>query len=93
MFLPEGFPKSVSADYVPYQIFDSIQALASSFTGTLSTKAILQGVGVGNHEATAAAATLNWVRFLRFLDRVPSHKSLTIRICAKHSLYSDFERW
>jgi len=62
MFLPEGFPKSVSSDYVPYQIFDSIQALASSFTGTLSTKAILQGVGVGNNHATAAAATAQWVR-------------------------------
>ena len=66
MFLPDGFPKSVSNDYVPYQIFDSIQALASSFTGTLSTKAILQGVGVGNTGATAAAATLQWVRVCRY---------------------------
>lgn len=62
IFLPEGFPGSVSEDYVPYQIFDSIQALASSFTGTLSTKAILMGVGVGSNTATATAATLNWVR-------------------------------
>jgi hypothetical protein len=62
IFLPEGFPHSVSADYVPYQIFDSIQALASSFTGTLSTKAMLQAVGVGNVEATATAATMQLVR-------------------------------
>lgn len=62
IFLPEGFPESVSEDYVMYQVFDSIQALASSFTGTLCTKAILTGSGVGDSTATATAATLNWVR-------------------------------
>lgn len=78
IFLPEGFPESVSADYVPYQIFDSIQALASSFTGTLATKAILMGVGVGDNTATATAATLNWVRDSDFqgLLRAPTAISL-----------------
>lgn len=77
IFLPEGFPESVSEDYVMYQVFDSIQALASSFTGTLCTKAILTGAGVGDSTATATAATLNWVRPLHFFGPFePSQRSL-----------------
>ena len=60
IFLPEGYPKTVSADYLEYQIWDSFQALCSSLTGTLSTHAILKGVGVGDG-ATAAAASVRWL--------------------------------
>lgn len=42
-FLPEGYPHSVSKDYFEYQKWDSLQALCSSVTGLLSTRAILQG--------------------------------------------------
>lgn len=77
-FLPEGFPESVSADYVPYQVFDSIQALASSFTGTLATKAMLHGYGVGNTEATAAGATIQWVRASFSLSNPLITQSLTL---------------
>lgn len=55
-FLPEGYPQSVSDDYLEYQFWDSIQALCSSVTGLLSTRAILQGVGVGEATATPTAA-------------------------------------
>ena len=41
-FLPEGFPDSVSSDYLSYQIWDTTQALCSTLTGLLSTKAVLQ---------------------------------------------------
>ncbi len=41
-FLPRGFPQSVSSDYVSYQIWDTCQAFASSITGMLATKAVLQ---------------------------------------------------
>lgn len=61
MFLPEGYPHSVSRDYTAYQVCDTLQALCSSVTGTLSTRAILQGVGVGEAEATALSGTLQWV--------------------------------
>eukprot|EP01117_Protostelium_nocturnum_P013465 TRINITY_DN5025_c0_g1_i2.p2 TRINITY_DN5025_c0_g1~~TRINITY_DN5025_c0_g1_i2.p2 ORF type:complete len:454 (-),score=141.43 TRINITY_DN5025_c0_g1_i2:1556-2917(-) len=60
-FLPDGYPQSVSSDYLNYQIWDSLQALCSSVTGLLATRAILQGVGVGNSEATASAAIVQWV--------------------------------
>ena len=61
LFLPEGYPNSVSPDYARYQMFDTAQALCSSVVGTLSTRAILHGVGVGEAEATVLAGTLQWV--------------------------------
>lgn len=57
-FLPEGYPDSVSRDYLQYQFWDTAQAFCSSITGTLSTYAVLKGIGVGDETATAAAATL-----------------------------------
>eukprot|EP00672_Neobodo_designis_P000481 CAMPEP_0174884336 /NCGR_PEP_ID=MMETSP1114-20130205/85716_1 /TAXON_ID=312471 /ORGANISM="Neobodo designis, Strain CCAP 1951/1" /LENGTH=307 /DNA_ID=CAMNT_0016119739 /DNA_START=48 /DNA_END=968 /DNA_ORIENTATION=- len=62
MFLPEGYPDSVSPDYTAYQVCDTMQALCSSVTGTLSTRAILKGVGVGEEaEATALGGLAQWV--------------------------------
>lgn len=48
IFMPRGYPQSVSTDYLNYQIWDSIQAFASSMNSALATEAILRGVGVGN---------------------------------------------
>ncbi|XP_067933462.1 RUS family member 1-like [Watersipora subatra] len=61
VFLPQGYPESVSEDYLLYQIYDTIQAFASSITGTLATQAMLKGVGVGDESATALAATMTWI--------------------------------
>lgn len=61
VFLPQGYPKSVSDDYFSYQFYDTIQAFASRITGTIATKAILKGVGVGNPDATALAAAITWI--------------------------------
>lgn len=44
LFLPVGFPHSVTDDYIPYQIYDSIQAFASSIAGLLSARAVLQSL-------------------------------------------------
>ncbi|KAJ8312647.1 hypothetical protein KUTeg_010020 [Tegillarca granosa] len=60
-FLPQGYPDSVSVDYLTYQIWDTIQAFASSITGTLATQAVLKGVGVGDESATILAATITWI--------------------------------
>ncbi|CAJ0947446.1 unnamed protein product, partial [Mesorhabditis belari] len=48
IFLPQGYPHSVTGDYLEYQMWDTIQAFASSITGALATEAILKGAGVGN---------------------------------------------
>ncbi|KAK5856053.1 hypothetical protein PBY51_007674 [Eleginops maclovinus] len=61
VFLPQGYPESVSEDYVHYQFWDTVQAFCSSLSGTLATQASLKGVGVGNQEATVAAATVTWL--------------------------------
>lgn len=61
MFLPKGYPDSVSSDYMEYQIWDTIQAFCSSITRTLATQAILRGSGVGDNTATILSATLTWI--------------------------------
>lgn len=60
-FLPEGFPESVSEDYLSYQIWDTVQAFASSISGSLATQAVLEGIGVGDEKATSLAATITWL--------------------------------
>lgn len=84
LFLPQGYPDSVSEDYIHYQLWDTIQAFCSTingkfskkrifiqnmnfkhktlaFVGTLSTHAILKGVGVGSDAANPLSATITWV--------------------------------
>nr|XP_019949970.1 PREDICTED: RUS1 family protein C16orf58 homolog [Paralichthys olivaceus] len=61
VFLPQGYPESVSDDYLQYQFWDTVQAFSSSLSGTLATQASLKGVGVGDQEATVAAATVTWL--------------------------------
>ncbi|XP_059174146.1 RUS family member 1-like isoform X2 [Physella acuta] len=61
IFLPQGYPESVSSDYLIYQIWDTVQAFASSITGTLAAHAVLKGVGVGDETATVMGATLTWL--------------------------------
>ncbi|PWY76396.1 DUF647 domain protein [Aspergillus sclerotioniger CBS 115572] len=58
VFLPAGYPHSVTDDYAPYQFFDSLQAFSSSIAGLLSSRAVLQGVGVGNADASPTSALL-----------------------------------
>ncbi|KZC09706.1 PREDICTED: RUS1 family protein C16orf58 homolog [Dufourea novaeangliae] len=61
VFLPQGYPDSVHQDYTPYQIWDIVQAFASTIIGTLTTHSIMQGVGVGEAAATPLAAAITWI--------------------------------
>ena len=61
IFMPQGYPDSVSADYREYQIWDSLQAFCSYTTSTIATKATLEGMGVGSGDATAATALVTWI--------------------------------
>ncbi|KAM3420867.1 hypothetical protein BST61_g4106 [Cercospora zeina] len=58
VFLPVGFPHSVTDDYLEYQIYDSLQAFSSSIAAMLSSRAVLEGVGVGDATANATTALL-----------------------------------
>ena len=59
--MPEGYPNSVSDDYVPYQIWDTVQAFCSSISGALAARAMFESIGVGDENATAYGATLTWL--------------------------------
>ncbi|XP_044159106.1 RUS family member 1 [Bufo gargarizans] len=61
LFLPHGFPDSVSEDYLEYQLWDTLQAFSSSVTGSLATHALLRGSGVGDSAATVTGATITWI--------------------------------
>lgn len=53
-----GFPHSVSSDYLAYQTFDSLQAFFSTITSLLASRALLQGLGVGDANSSATFALL-----------------------------------
>lgn len=59
IFLPKGFPHSVSQDYLEYQVWDTVQAVTSSITGALAGQAVLIGFGVGDARATILGASLS----------------------------------
>lgn len=61
VFLPRGYPDSVSSDYLEYQIWDSLQALGSSLAFNLSNHRVLKGLGVGDASASIIGATLTWM--------------------------------
>ncbi|RFU36183.1 hypothetical protein B7463_g172, partial [Scytalidium lignicola] len=54
-FLPAGYPHSVTKDYLEK---DSLQAFSSSIAGLLSSRAVLEGIGVGDQHASPTAALL-----------------------------------
>ncbi|KAL6645149.1 hypothetical protein ACP70R_016757 [Stipagrostis hirtigluma subsp. patula] len=64
-FVPEGFPGSVTPDYVPFQTWDTLQGLSTYIRAMLSTQALLGAIGVGEQSATVIGATFQW--FLRDL--------------------------
>jgi hypothetical protein len=41
VFLPNGYPHTVSSDYTPYQIYDSLQAFFSAIAGLLASRAVV----------------------------------------------------
>ncbi|KAJ7522054.1 hypothetical protein O6H91_19G081400 [Diphasiastrum complanatum] len=60
LMLPEGYPKSVTADYTEYTIWRMGQIIASQISGVLTTQALLYAVGLGKG-AIPTAAAVNWV--------------------------------
>ncbi|OWM89468.1 hypothetical protein CDL15_Pgr024216 [Punica granatum] len=56
-FVPEGFPSSVTPDYLPFQVWDSLQGLSTYIRTMLSTQALLSAIGVGEKSATVIGAT------------------------------------
>ncbi|XP_049934746.1 protein root UVB sensitive 3 isoform X2 [Nymphaea colorata] len=63
MSVKQGFPGSVTPDYVPFQVWDTLQGLSTYIRCMLSTQALLSAIGVGEKKATVLGATFQW--FLR----------------------------
>eukprot|EP01083_Nonionella_stella_P006543 19016_1 len=61
VFLPIGYPSSVTSDYGIFQICDTIQALCSYLRGLLTTRSTLIGIGVGSSTANATSATIQFI--------------------------------
>ncbi|KAF9527615.1 vitamin B6 photo-protection and homoeostasis-domain-containing protein [Crepidotus variabilis] len=89
VFLPSGYPITVSPDYVRYQWLNALQAFCNSLASLLSSRAILQGFGVGDPHATATHAML-----LTILQDIFSRLTT---ICAAHllgtSLYPEAKKY
>ncbi|KAM5565318.1 protein root UVB sensitive 1, chloroplastic [Rosa sericea] len=60
LMLPEGFPHSVTSDYLDYSLWRAVQGVASQVSGVLATQALLYAVGLGKG-AIPTAAAVNWV--------------------------------
>ncbi|XP_015691394.2 protein root UVB sensitive 1, chloroplastic [Oryza brachyantha] len=60
LLLPDGYPHSVSSDYLQYSLWRAVQGVASQISGVLSTQALLYAVGLGKG-AIPTAAAVNWV--------------------------------
>lgn len=60
VFLPEGYPESVTKDYLKYTLWRMGQNIASQINGVLTTQALLYAVGLGKG-AIPTAAAINWV--------------------------------
>ncbi|OHF03611.1 hypothetical protein CORC01_00930 [Colletotrichum orchidophilum] len=58
IFLPDGYPHSVTDDYAEYQIYDSLQAFAGTIAGMISSRAVWEGLGVGDSLASPTGAML-----------------------------------
>ncbi|KAH8833943.1 vitamin B6 photo-protection and homoeostasis-domain-containing protein [Flagelloscypha sp. PMI_526] len=58
VFLPEGYPDTVSPDYTRYQIMNGLQAFCSGLAGLIASRAVLEGYGVGNANASATQALI-----------------------------------
>eukprot|EP00249_Psilotum_nudum_P017342 c26271_g1_i1 orf=283-2385(-) len=60
LMLPEGYPESVTGDYLEYTLWRLVQGVASQINGVLTTQALLFAVGLGKG-AIPTAAAVNWV--------------------------------
>ncbi|KAI7738757.1 hypothetical protein M8C21_018608, partial [Ambrosia artemisiifolia] len=60
LMLPEGYPESVTSDYMEYSCWRGVQGVAAQVSGVLATQSLLYAVGLGKG-AIPTAAAVNWV--------------------------------
>ncbi|KAL8464642.1 hypothetical protein ACS0TY_034226 [Phlomoides rotata] len=60
LLLPEGYPESVTSDYLEYSLWRGVQGVAAQISGVLATQALLYTVGLGKG-AIPTTVAVNWV--------------------------------
>jgi len=65
MFLPEGFPDSVSADYLEYQIWDTLQGFLGYLRNIILSMAYLKGMGIGAHNIESTLIGAMYITIVR----------------------------
>lgn len=60
LMLPEGYPESVTSDYMEYSCWRGVQGIAAQVSSVLATQSLLYAVGLGKG-AIPTAAAVNWV--------------------------------
>jgi hypothetical protein len=63
LFLPDGYPSSVTDDYLAYQLWTVPAHITGWLSHSLTTSSLLKAVGIsaGPLGATAAAAAIKWI--------------------------------
>lgn len=61
MFLPKGYPHSVSKDYMSFQLYDTMQGFVGYVQGQLLVLCYLTALGIGNQEASVMSAMYVWI--------------------------------
>jgi hypothetical protein len=61
LFLPQGYPESVSEDYVSYQLWDTLQGFCGYLKSIILTLSFLKGLGVGSADGSLDQAMLVWI--------------------------------
>ena len=89
--LPAGYPDSVTPDYLPFQLWDSVQGLCSYIRGSFTTAALLKGVGVGSADAEATALNATAVYLAR--DWCGHAFGLLFAVAAAGKLDAEAKQW
>ena len=73
MMLPDGYPASVTSDYLEYSLWRSVQGIASQVSGVLSTQVRMPGQtgDFGNVHSF----------FLSFFEHFPQERFIAVMIC------------
>ncbi|KAL8129840.1 hypothetical protein V2J09_018995 [Rumex salicifolius] len=59
--VPEGFPDSVTASYVPYMSWRALKYFFGGAMGVFTTQTLLSSVGASRNSAASSAVAINWI--------------------------------
>ncbi|XP_010442453.1 PREDICTED: protein root UVB sensitive 6 isoform X1 [Camelina sativa] len=59
--VPEGFPGSVNASYVPYMTWRALKHFFGGAMGVFTTQTLLNSVGASRNSSASAAVAINWI--------------------------------